>query len=136
MQHQVAGHRHGRRPVDDLSRVQADHRRREQPTLVAADVGDIGHPDLVGRLRREVAIEHVGRHDDAACGHAHLCPQALGLQQSLDAMAAAAFFGLPQVQGDLAIAIHRPAGQPVMLDQIQKPSMLLFASATPWRSRT
>lgn len=124
----------GRRPADDLSRVQADHRRREQPTLVAADVGDIGRPDLVGRLRHQAAVEHVGHHANGAATMTRLAAMPTCAPRARPSSVARRDGGcgvlrLPAGPGDLAIAIHRPAGQPVMLDQTQKPSILLVASA-------
>ena len=51
-----------------LPRVQVQHHSQVQPTLVGADVGDVGEPRLVYAVWRELSIQMVRRnaHQDLA----------------------------------------------------------------------
>src|SRR5690606_32887907 len=116
-------------------RVQVHHRRQVQPALVGADVGDVGDPDLVRRVRSEVAVQHIVDHADRATPMAGLAPvadlraQPFGLHQPLYAVAAAGLARFAQVQRDLAVAVHASTGQPGVLDQAQQPLILALAQA-------
>ncbi len=49
LQRQVRGHAGLGGPADDTAREQIDDDTQIQPALVGLDVGDVGHPDLIGR---------------------------------------------------------------------------------------
>src|SRR5690606_1550081 len=127
--------RRARGPAHDLPRVQVHHRRQVQPALVGADVGDVGDPDLVRRVRSEVAVQHIVDHADRATPMAGLAPvadlraQPFGLHQPLYAVAAAGLARFAQVQRDLAVAVHASAGQPGVLDQPKQPLILTLTQA-------
>jgi hypothetical protein len=46
-------------PADHTPREEVDDDRQIQPALVGLDVGDVGHPDLVGRIDFELAVQGV-----------------------------------------------------------------------------
>lgn len=50
-------------PADHLTREQIDHHGQVRPALMGADVGDIGHPRLIGLRHGELALQVVGRDD-------------------------------------------------------------------------
>ena len=49
---------------DDAPREQVDHDRQIQAAFVGPGVGDVGHPDLVGRINLELPVQGVGRDHD------------------------------------------------------------------------
>ena len=53
---QVVAHR----PADAVAAAGVDHRRQVEPALPGGHVGDVGEPELVGSLGREVALHEVG----------------------------------------------------------------------------
>jgi hypothetical protein len=48
------------RPSDHATAAKIDHRREEEPAFVGGDVGDVGHPDLVGPIGRKAPLQQVG----------------------------------------------------------------------------
>ena len=50
----------GELPADDAARVGVDDEREEHQALPAAQVGQVGDPQPIGRLDREVALDEVG----------------------------------------------------------------------------
>lgn len=56
-QHQIGVDARAHAPADDLAREQVQHHGQVQPALVRADVGDVGHPGLVGLLDLELALQ-------------------------------------------------------------------------------
>ena len=48
-----------RRPADHAARKQVDDDTQIQPALVGLDVGDVGHPDLIGLRGIEALLQPV-----------------------------------------------------------------------------
>jgi hypothetical protein len=57
--HELRGHAVLHRPANDATRVQVQHRSGIQPALGRPDVGEVGHPLLVGRIGLELTVQHV-----------------------------------------------------------------------------
>ena len=51
----------GHGPAHRAAGVEVEHEGEIEPALRRRDVGQVGQPDPVWRLRREVALEQVGR---------------------------------------------------------------------------
>ena len=49
------------RPTDHAARKQVEHDCQIQPAFARVHVGHVGHPRLVWRLGREIALENIGR---------------------------------------------------------------------------
>jgi len=56
------------RPADDAARVQVEDYRQVEPAFPGRNVRDVGHPDRIGRGRRELARQHVGRDGEGMPG--------------------------------------------------------------------
>ena len=59
--YQASWHCWAHRPAHNLARMQVQHCRQVQPAASRADVGDVGHPDLIGQYLLKLSIEHIGR---------------------------------------------------------------------------
>ena len=46
-----------------MPREEVDDDRKKQPALVGLDVGDVCHPDLVGRIHLELPVQGVVHND-------------------------------------------------------------------------
>jgi hypothetical protein len=68
IEHQFCVNTTAHGPAHQSTRVQVQHHSQVQPTLVGADVGDVGEPRLVYAVWRELSIQMVRRnaHQDLA----------------------------------------------------------------------
>lgn len=57
------------RPADDLVGEHVHHDGEEQVALARLDVGDVGQPEAIGRIRPEPALDQVGRRRCLLLGH-------------------------------------------------------------------
>jgi len=62
LQDQFLGHPLIRVPAYDFTRVQVHDARDIEPSFVCRNVRDVGHPDLVERLRCELLVQHIVIH--------------------------------------------------------------------------
>src|SRR5512140_1353466 len=53
------------RPAHDTASAQIHDGRQVQPSLAGPDIGDVGEPDLIAPVGREVTVEQVGRDREA-----------------------------------------------------------------------
>ena len=59
--HQFGPHVRRHRPADDAAAPGIEHDREVQPAIPSAHLGDVGDPQLVGPVGREVAVHQVRR---------------------------------------------------------------------------
>lgn len=85
----VACHVLTQRPAYHLAAEQVDHHCQEQPAFIGVDVGDVAHPDTVGRGHVELPIQQVGCHRQAV----------LAVRSDLEALLAL---------GTYAVQLHEP----------------------------
>lgn len=87
----------GHRPPDDAAGEDVEDSGDVEPALPGPHVGDVGHPQLVGAIGFEVAVDEIGSR--CSCLVAHRCArlsaavnalQAVGSHEPGDALAAAA----------------------------------------------
>lgn len=90
------------------------------------DVGDVGHPDLVGRIHLELPIQGVGRDDSRlptvssrAALVADLGGDARKASQPGDPVLGNPFPLVPQIVSQFAIAIDLAAVGPSLPDQLR-----------------
>ena len=62
---QFGRHRRRHGPADDLAREEVHHRGQVQPAAARAQIGDVGHPGLVGTGGLELPVQHVARRGQA-----------------------------------------------------------------------
>jgi hypothetical protein len=70
VKHQPSSEGRGHRPADDPTAARIQHDRKVEKACPGRDVGDVGHPQQIGPLRCEVAVDQVRRLTTAAlhCG--------------------------------------------------------------------
>src|SRR5207245_1861700 len=135
---EIGAHVRGELPADDLAAVRVDHEREEDEPFPAAQVGQIGDPELVRLGRREVALDEIG---PPASGRIGLgCPPGLAAplrtldasraHQPLHAAARYLLAGAPQRLPHPPVAVGvvvgrvqltDPAEQPLILDHTERP---------------
>jgi len=57
---QVGAHVRGELPADHAAREHVEDEAKEHRALPAAQVGEVGHPQLIGSLGAEVPLDQVG----------------------------------------------------------------------------
>ena len=62
---ELGSHLRLHRPSDDTPREQVDHGRDIEPAFGGPDIGEVGHPFLVGAVRRELTVQHIASDDRA-----------------------------------------------------------------------
>jgi hypothetical protein len=99
------------------------------------DVGDVGHPDLVGRIDLELAVQPVGRDDSRlpaipsrAALVADLGQDACKAGQPGDPVLRNPFPLIAQIVSQLAIAIDLAAVGPGLPDQLRLAHVVLRAA--------
>src|SRR5438445_3143665 len=135
---EIGAHVRRELPADDLAAVRVDHEREEDEPFPAAQVGQIGDPELVRLGRREVALDEIG---PPASGRIGLgCPPGLAAPlRTLDAsrahqplhaaaryLLAGAAQRLPHPPVAVGVVVGRvqladPAEQPLILDHTERP---------------
>lgn len=135
---ELGGHLGLHRPSDDTPREQVDHGRDIEPAFGGPDIGEVGHPFLVGAVRRELTVQHIAGDDRAFAlilrqtAPAWPCPQTLCAHQPLDPVQAASIALGQQVVPDTPGAIGAEARDMARPDPGTK---LLVASRPPrWRA--
>ena len=120
-------------PAHDRPAVRVDHEREEHDALPAAQIREVGEPQLVRPVRREVPIDEVGRPIRLAVGCSRTpwlaAPfgslNAIAAHQPLDPAAADLLTGPPQslphpprAIGEVVVLVQLPdqAEQPLVLD--------------------
>jgi hypothetical protein len=103
IQRQFAAQRRLHGPAHHLAGVQVQHHGKVQPALPCPDVGDVGDPDLVGRVDGESLLQAIGREEGWAAGKRPRLPVAadgpdlVAPHEPLDTMQAAGLAHFPQV---------------------------------------
>jgi hypothetical protein len=59
IEHQLFGECRGHRPADDTTAIRIEHDGEIEKAGPCRNVGDIGHPQPIRRLRREIAFDQV-----------------------------------------------------------------------------
>lgn len=114
------------RPADHPAREQINHHRQIQPPLVGLDVGDVGHPDLVGRIHLELPVQGVGCGDSRLAAIspwatlvANLGQDACKAGQPGDPVLGNLLPQIAQIVSELAIAIDLATVGPGLPDQFR-----------------
>jgi hypothetical protein len=125
LQRQVGRHAGLGGPTDHAAREQIDHDRQIQPAFVGLDVGDVRHPDLVGRIDLELPIQGVGcdnsRLSTISSGTAlvaDLGGDARKTSQPGDTILGNLFPLIAQIVSELAVAIDLATVRPGLPDQL------------------
>jgi hypothetical protein len=136
LQGEVGGHARLRRPADHAARKQVDDDTQIQPALVGLDVGDVGHPDLIGRRGLEPLLQPVLRHDGwlaaVAPGTAfvaNLCGDPGQRRQARHSVLGYLLALIAQIVRQLAIAVDLAAVGPGLPDQLGLTRILLCTVA-------
>ncbi|MBB3759554.1 hypothetical protein FHY22_000678 [Xanthomonas arboricola] len=122
--------------TDYLPGEQIDHDSRVHPAFMRADEVEIDRACRVRLSHVGPPIKQVGRvlalrsaMEEGFATMAHLGKQPFGAQQPMHPMATATLIRIAQILGDLAMPIHPPAGQLVVLNQSKQAFVLLGALA-------
>lgn len=119
IQDEVGAHRTADAPSNDASCKDINHKGHIDKALPGRDVGEIGHPELIGPLCLELAMDRIQR---ARCGHIgdgglyDLAPyhaaQAGAAHQAFDGAAGDLYAFVAQLAPDLLRAISLHIGLP------------------------
>ena len=137
--HELRGHSGLHRPADDSPRVQVEHRGDVQPAFRRPEVGEVGDPFLVRRVRLELAVQNVLGQPGALARVLRQSatprprPQRLTSHQPFHPMQSAAFAQGEQVMPDPPRPVGPVACQEA-LPYLAAESLVLDAASTP-RSR-
>jgi len=66
-EHQLGAQMGSHRPAHNSTTPRVQHHRQVQETGPRRDVGDVGHPELIGSLCREVTLDEILRHAVIMC---------------------------------------------------------------------
>ena len=130
IQRQFAAQRRLHGPAHHLAGVQVQHHGKVQPALPCPDVGDVGDPDLVGRVDGESLLQAIGREEGWAAGKRPRLPVAadgpdlVAPHEPLDTMQAAGLAHFPQVAEHPASPVNLMTARMGVPDELQQSGIL------------
>ncbi len=120
-EHELGAEVLAHRPADDAAGEDIEGHRDVEPTRPGPHIGDVRHPQLVGAVDCEVALDEVGMRSDVGCWDRR--SPALAAMDALDACAAHEAFDatvtdLHTVVPELGMHARRPIGAAAALEDL------------------